>query len=145
MGDLSTNLSLYEVIPKREYDLVKAGKVPVFNLIDMRMVMADQKFINRYGTTIINNWHDGGSNQFCGYRPWDCAEGARYSLHRMGKATDKHPVKVTVQEVHADLIKYPDLFYAMGYTIAESPAMTPSWVHTAIADTGQLKLLMVVP
>ena len=144
MGDLTANLSTFEYLAKREYDLYKAGKVPLFNLLDARLYAADQKFIERYGSTIINNWHDGGKLDTCGFRPSDYkGSGAFYSIHKTGKASDKHPQKVTVAEVYADLNAHPELFLAMGFTIFEKQELTPGWIHGAVAITGMKDLLFV--
>lgn len=144
MGDLTSNLSTYEYLAKREYNLYKAGKIPLFNLLDIRLYLADQKFINRYGTTIINNWHDGGSLDSCGFRASDYkGAGAFYSIHKTGKASDKHPQKVTVDEVFADIEKHPEIFIAMGFTVFEKHEITPSWIHGAVPVTGASSLVLV--
>lgn len=143
MGDITTNLSLYEIVPKREYDLVKKGSIPVFNIIDMKQALAGQNLIERYGSMLVNNYDQG--LQFCGYRPSDCKEGATYSVHRLAKAYDFHPLKVTIAEIHADLLRNPVSFYDMGFTVVEDPSKTPSWFHGATPDTRSAKLIIVKP
>lgn len=145
MGDLTPNISLHEVIPRREYVLVKAGTLPPFNIVDMRIINAAQKFIDTFGTTIINNWMDKGNLEFCGYRPYDYTDGAKYSLHRSARALDLHPQKISVAEVFAAFYKNQKLFYDWGVRIVEDQSMTPGWIHIAVADTDRPSILMVKP
>jgi len=137
MGDLTKNLSTYEYLPKKEYELYKAGRIPARTfilLIRPELIKADQAFIDRYGSTVINDWHWGGGFQYSGFRPCDCDVGSNYGDHRFGLASDKKPQKVTIEEVFNDIKKNPDLFIAMGYMTIEDISLAPTWFHGSVAS-----------
>lgn len=147
MGDLTKNLSSFEYLPQREYKLYKQGMLPArtFQLmVRPQLIKADQLLIDRYGSFTINDYMMGGSFQFCGYRPSDCKEGSFYGDHRFGGASDKHPKKVTLDEIFEDIRKNPQLFYEMGYRTIEDTSITPGWLHGSIFEfEGQKGIVMV--
>lgn len=147
MGDITKNLSYHEYLPRREYDLLSKGKLPnraLQLMVNPSLIKADQAFIDRYGSTIINNWKAGGQYEFSAFRPADYKEGAMYSDHRFGMASDKKPLKVTLDEIFKDLSKNPDMFYNLGYRTIETPSLTPTWFHGSVASyLGQRKVIIV--
>lgn len=142
MGDLTKHWSTFEYFPRREYQLYTQGKLPL-RVLDYRLIAADELFVVRYGKTYINTWHDGGLDEFCGFRPWDCLIGAKYSQHRTGRASDKRPQKTTWQEIADDIRKRPEILLAMGYTAVEDPDYTQGWIHGEVGGkpTGKLELV----
>ena len=54
---------------------------------------------------MLNSWHTGGANQYRGYRPWDCPIGARFSMHKYGRAIDFKIVGWTTPKIRGWLIE----------------------------------------
>lgn len=103
---------------------------------------------------IINNWHTGGVNQFRGYRPPNCTEGAKESQHRHHNAfdcdiiivfTDGTRKEADYNEIHAVIQDNETEFMANGVTTVEDVSIASTWLHTDFRWTGLDKILIVKP
>ncbi len=143
---LTKNISLQEVVPKATFE--KWGERAIY-FIDKRIILASQSMIDRYGSCIMNNWASGGQFDGRGYRPPEETTGGKESQHRFGRAIDLDPVKITPQEMYADMMKNQELILSFGITTVEDIAMTPTWIHIdnrpVVWDGRQDKLLIVKP
>ena len=104
---------LHELVPESLYDTV--DHAVLWGFFDDRILIAADIIREAYGPMVINNWHVGGGLQYCGFRPWDCKDGAAYSQHKFGRALDLHPVpssekvveiryRITTGEICAGLV-----------------------------------------
>lgn len=88
---LSTNLWLHEYFPKDMYlhyeNIYKLHYL--VGLLDIRLIHADQKLRDKFGTVVINNWADGGDREYSGFRPFNSDVGSTLSQHKFGRASDK--------------------------------------------------------
>lgn len=134
---LARNIQDYELLPEK-----LLGMNP-YIFLDIRLINVVQKFIDRYGTTIYNDYHWGGNNDSRGFRPFDDKDGSIYSDHKFGRAADGVPKYVDVLSIHEDAIKKPTIFTNMGITMIEVASLTPTWIHKSIRHTNSSKLLFV--
>lgn len=101
------NFELYELLPKWHWQCWH--KYPEAWLIWPAQVLWQlQALRSRYGPVIVNNWHQGGDLQYCGYRPLNCKVGAKFSLHKWGLAFDMHFLHTETEEVRQDILKNQD-------------------------------------
>jgi hypothetical protein len=52
----------------------------------------------------VNDWHNGGTYQFSGYRPSWCNVGAKLSAHRVGKGFDCKSKDMTAEEMRTKIL-----------------------------------------
>lgn len=110
------------------------GDVNSLDYISQWQIDTSEIFRRRYGKTIINDYYWGGDNDSRGTRPpWD-EDGADLSLHKYAKALDMVFEEVTPQEVHEDILKNQELFWAIGVKRLEGKDKAPDWTH---ADRGK--------
>ena len=91
---------------------------------DPRILHAADLLREEFGKTIVNNWKSGGPWQYCGFRPWNCSEGALYSQHKFGRALDLHFENATAEEVRRSIINKRGT-----YSMITCIEMDISWVH----------------
>jgi hypothetical protein len=75
---------------------------------------------------VVNNWHEGGSLSYCGFRPYDVTVGARYSQHRLGNGFDAHFSSLTAEEVRQEILKKKD---EEDFKLITCLEIDISWVH----------------
>ena len=82
----SKYFDIRELVPKSVYE--KLGE-SAWELLDRKAIDTLDFIKEKSGLpVIVNNWKWGGEDQYRGYRPRDCAVGARFSAHKDGKAFD---------------------------------------------------------
>jgi len=92
---------------------------------------------------VINNWHAGGTLNWCGHRTPDCPEGAKLSQHKMKGANDYHIEGVTdYAQIRKIVLANEAEFMAHGITCIEDG--TNGWLHGDNRWTG-LDHILVVP
>lgn len=95
-------------------------------LMDEHLLETADDIRDLVGPMSINDYHMGGSRQWCGLRTPDCDVGAPHSQHRLGKAADGHPARMTADAAR-DLIRAAvargELPYLGGLEVGVS------WVH----------------
>jgi len=109
----------YELVPKATYEkLGDAGSLLLFkpaflialdNLADFFSI-----YRGEHCSLTINDWHAGGTRQYCGWRPEKCVDadghpiGAGHSQHKYGNADDVHCRVYTAQEMRQIILKHKD-------------------------------------
>ena len=123
---LTPNFWLSEVVPKREFETL--GENAVW-LIDLQIVFGAQALRDVLGKScVINNWKEGGTFEFSGFRPADCKIGAERSQHRFGRALDLKFDGIDSEEVRAFIRKnYHSTRLSKYFSTIEKD--TPGWVH----------------
>lgn len=102
-----THFELYEVLPKNYYNGNKHKGANLWFLFDNRVLWTMDRLRKRFGRIAVNTWYWGGSNQYRGYRPFDCGVGAELSQHKFGRAIDSVPLDVELDEVRSEIINNP--------------------------------------
>ncbi len=82
---------------------------------------------------IINNWHVGGTYTLRGLRPKNCDIGAKFSMHKVGKAFDCDIKGLTAEQVRDIIESNQELFYKKGLRRIENNV---SWLHSDIKETN---------
>lgn len=84
---------------------------------------------DEYGPIAVNDWHIGGTFKYSGLRPFDCPEGAKFSMHKFGAGGDAKFKRVSADKVRADVIAKPDRFPHIQAIEVPSPGKPMSWFH----------------
>lgn len=140
---LDNNLWLHEYIPELLYKKFCEEKPHyLLNMIDSRLIEADQFIRDRFGELYINNWHSGGDRQWSGIRTPGSPYHKIFSEHTYGRASDKIFKDVTAEEVREDIIEnYHGLYEPIGITCIEKDV---SWLHSdlrALLNPGELLIV----
>lgn len=99
-----------------------------WELLDPEMIQVIDVLTKFYGKKIlVNNWKEGGTYEFSGYRPPDYVCKAIYTVHKRGGAFDIKVPGVAPAQVQIDLVKNSELWPAI--TRMEELAATPTWTH----------------
>ena len=104
-------------------------------LFDMYLLQEADRLRKRYGACYVNNWHNGGNLQGCGFR--EERKATDFSQHHFGRALDLHFVKVTAEEVRQELIK--DCQQGRN-EIIKGIELKVSWLHIDTRNSDKLFL-----
>lgn len=126
---VSDNFYLDEYIPKSLY--LKYEKQPhkLMWLLDLKLINVDQYLRNRFGPMTINNWWNGGNRQWSGLRIPKSSYYSLTSQHSYGRASDKIPHNVSVDEIITHIKKSESILMPLGLRGVE---MGVSWLHTDV-------------
>jgi hypothetical protein len=91
----------------------------------------------------INNWHVGGKLDSCGLRPFNDPDGAEFSIHKFGGATDLHFKKSSPKLVYDYILANEKKFYDIGIRRIENIKYTPTWVHIDCSNTDLLDKIVI--
>lgn len=88
----------HELVPSKEYQ-------PYWlYIIDPRLLITLDAMRIYYGVPItVNNWYWGGQYSLSGLRPMDTKTGAKYSMHKFGKAADIKVKGIDAETVRNDI------------------------------------------
>lgn len=128
---LTNNFYLQEFVPKSLYR--KWGNNATW-YIDPRIPKLAQFVRDRYNVPItINNWHykKEGIFNFRGFRPSNCAWGAKHSMHKGGRAFD-FDCQIPLKEIFADILLNKKLFMNKGISAVENIERSITWIHVDI-------------
>jgi len=123
-GYRTERFALYELLPKYEYSVL--SEATGWGLFDPRMLWTLDRFQERFGTAIMNDWYWGGSNQFRGWRPFACSVGAEWSTHKFGRAGDIIFKYCAAEEVRAHILANPK---DEAYQFITCIEMNVGWFH----------------
>uniref|UniRef100_A0A6M3Y040 Peptidase n=2 Tax=viral metagenome TaxID=1070528 RepID=A0A6M3Y040_9ZZZZ len=115
---------LYELLPKDYYN----ENLINWYIFDNRLLFTLDKIREKFGLIVINDWFPGGTNQYRGWRPFDCKVGAKLSQHKFGRACDLIPIRCTPKEIRDDIMKNP-LIEDYKYITCIENFDNMSWVH----------------
>lgn len=96
-------------------------------LLDMPLTRCIDRLREAVGPLAINDWHKGGNYHESGMRTPQTPTGAKFSMHRFGRAYDIKPKAVSVMELYNHIMHYASLYPEIRRI--ESPEKTPSWLH----------------
>ncbi len=104
-----TYFELQELVDPQTY--IDNGEL-AWLFLDARLLITLDRLREKYGPMIVNTWslsnYDGKYLRFRGYRPRTYNSGAAYSQHRHGRAMDVNFVRITVEQVRADIMDDPN-------------------------------------
>ena len=136
---LTTNLFLDEYIPKDLYLKFQDRPHILIGLLDRRLIEADQKLRDAFGSVTINNWFAGGDRQWSGLRNPASSLYSATSQHSFGRASDKLFSKYKAEEIRTYIsLRWREL----GITCIEDGV---SWVHSDVRYWKGTDLLIVKP
>lgn len=88
----------HELLPGLSGDETWASLDPVLRAkLDDHLLETCDEVRELVGPCTINNYAAGGKRQWCGLRTPECKIGAKKSQHRLGKAADLHPLRMTAE------------------------------------------------
>lgn len=99
---------LEEVVPKSVFQRYGDQSDKLWGCMDARVLWTADALRKRYGPMVANTWHNGGTHQYRGFRPFEVNLGAALSQHRYGRALDLVPSQTTAEEIRQDILKHPD-------------------------------------
>lgn len=127
----SNNWSIEEFVPKATFDAMGEHAIRCIHPTVLQFAIDFRSFLGR--SMRVNDWADGGTLQFRGYRPDDCTVGAKWSSHRYGGALDFDVPGLDSQEVFEAILKlklagaFPGITRMESITLPEGK--TRNWVH----------------
>lgn len=139
---VTKNFYLHELVDKTTYE--RFGDFSQ-RFLDKDTVNVLQFFRDRYGSTTVNNWRQGGNFQYRGFRPPNCTIGGMFSQHKYGRAFDINCKNATPDEIREDILKNEYDFILQGLTRIEDGDFAPTWMHFDCAWTGDNKIHIVKP
>jgi len=122
--DLVPNFHIKELVSKCAFEAFKGNRDFLLSRFSSKGLETLQALRNRFGVTLVNNWHINGENQYRGFREYDCPIGARFSQHKLGNAFDCSFVNFTAEEVRRYILDNPQEFPYI--TAIEGQV---SWLH----------------
>lgn len=105
-----------------------------WNLLDENAIRAIDALRDKFGPLRIN----GQGYTESGLRRPDTKTGAKFSMHKVGKAFDLKPLvlEMTVSRMYRWIMANQAEAYAMGIRRVEDIQYTPTWLHVDAKDTG---------
>ncbi|MFW5916194.1 MAG: hypothetical protein ACOCTM_01845 [Bacteroidota bacterium] len=119
--------------------------------VNRKLILCDQALRDRYGLTMINNWHYFHEDLWYSRKRVNSGFnlnrdiGADYSMHKLGLASDSIYKDVTADEVREDILKHEKFWLDMGLTTLESGDFAKTWVHKDTRYTGLDYIFIVEP
>jgi hypothetical protein len=97
----------HELVPKHIYEHAKklGNLSKIYFLFNPVVLLTCDLLRKRYGPITINNWQYGGGLQYRAWRPFDCTQGAAFSLHKSGNAIDANFKNATAEEIRQEMLK----------------------------------------
>jgi hypothetical protein len=121
-----------DLVPESIYNAYKENSIW---FLDNRVINVAEKLVELSGEKITcNSWASGGSLQFCGFRPLNCAIGASYSQHKFGRALDLHIVGLSGKQMFELVLAYSSSLIPLGLTAIERGCS--SWIHVDVRYTS---------
>lgn len=111
--------------------------------VDPRLFSIAQCLRDRFGSTVINNWHYGGERVNSGFN-LNREIGADYSQHKLGRALDCVFSDAEPNDVRQDIMENQRFWLHMGLTTLEHEQFASSWVHLDTRYTGMATEIFIV-
>lgn len=124
-------------------EIFKARGERCWEMLSSGMLITSDALQEKFGTIIVNDWHDGGPFHESGLRDWKTATGAEWSMHKLGRALDWKFKNVDPQEVSAYIIAHPEEYSYL--TTLENAAITKTWLHGDDRNHNQPRIWIVNP
>jgi hypothetical protein len=130
------HFALHELVPP---DVLDVRGETAWELIDPSLLMALDGLRKRFGRITVNDWHWGGKYRESGYRTPETKTGARFSMHKAGKAADCKFADTTPQAVYEAILESPDDFPWI--TCLENIEKTVGWLHVDVRNCERVKVV----
>lgn len=163
---IGTYFYIQEFVPKAIFDRFGINSTWFINPKSVYVAEFYKEFFTKYFTDklgnkvksvsiVINNWHLGGTQQYKGFRPKECTEGAELSQHRHHNGFDCEiwinfidgtKIEANYVEIHQVIQANEQLFLSKGITCIEDVSIATGWLHTDFRwIVNQTKILIVKP
>jgi len=120
------NFKLYELVPKDIFWEFKDNPEKLWMLWRYEVLYTAQNLRDRFGTMVCNTWFWGGVIQYRGWRPEDCPDGAKWSMHKFFGALDLVPIKTTAEAIRHEILNDP---YHPDFQYITCLEMDIDWLH----------------
>lgn len=135
-----THFGLEELVDKKTFE--DHGE-NAWNLLDESLLKVIDELREAHGKPVYcNNWDQGGTTQWRGYRPRYCPIGAPMSMHRKGMAFDLTLEGLTGEQARELVRKLHALGRLQGIRRIERKV---SWLHIDSKATGHTELVEFDP
>lgn len=132
---IPNNFVLEELIPPELFEEWKDMKWKVWMSIDYRALKTLQNLRDRYGKMRMNNWHNGGPNQYKGLRPMDYKGLTYLSMHKWFMAFDPTPLSEDPNKIRQDILNDP---FHEDFKYITCLEMDISWLHFDIRNWDKI-------
>ncbi len=136
-GIRPTNFIVQEFVDR---DVFEARGQAAWDLLCPKLLIVVDTLRKRYGP--INNWHTGGPFHESGLRDPFTKTGAKWSMHKLGRAVDLKFSNVTPIEVQEYILSHPEEYGTL--TCMENAAITKTWLHADTRNHDKPQQLWVV-
>lgn len=138
------NFELYELVPKDTFQEFKNDQQRLWLLWRKEILYSAQKIRERFGKIVCNTWHWGGTIQYRGWRPEDCPDGAKWSMHKWFGALDLVPVETDIEYIREEVLKDP---WHSDFKFITCLEMDVSWLHIDVRNWNKEKhgILKIYP
>lgn len=127
MSKISTYFYIQEFVPEEIY--TRFGEKSIW-FVDKRIILLADFIRNRFKKPMtVNNWHNGGTFNYRGFRPRSYEIGGELSQHRFGRGIDFNIESITSEEIYNDIKSNNDIYLKAGATTIEDISFTPTWNH----------------
>lgn len=140
---LNTYFDLEEFVPPQIYKLYGEKALWFVDPKVITLATAYREFFKL--PVVINNWHNGGSYSYRGYRPPRVNIGGEYSQHKFGRAFDCNIGSMNELQMFTAVKDNFEYFKKFGLTTLEDYRFTDGWLHSDVRFTNQDSLLIVKP
>jgi hypothetical protein len=123
-------------------EIFKARAERCWEMLDPALLKVIDQLRKRYGAITINNWQAGGPFSESGLRDPMTTTGAKYSMHKLGRAADLKFQAGDPREVQADLLERPTDFPLL--TCMEDAKATLTWLHVDTRNHQQDRQIWIV-
>ena len=111
-------------------------------LFDPRLLMTMDYLRSQFGPMMANDWANGGSNRYRGFRPEGCDVGAAYSQHRFGRGVDLIPRDLSARSIRQEIISHQN---SPRYQYIGGLELDISWLHIDTRTRQTDEILMFKP
>lgn len=109
------HFELYELLPKYFYNKYKDMEHELWLMFDKSFLQTLEQLRGEHGIIVLNDWYWGKENQYCGWRPWNCSIGVKFSQHKFGRAGDPLFKERSLPYVMEQIRKYPSRYPTITY------------------------------
>ena len=109
------HFELYELLPRYFYNKYKNMEYELWLMFDKDFLHTLDQLRGEHGIIVLNDWYWEGENQYCGWRPWNCTVGEKFSQHKFARAGDpffkERPLIYVIEQIKKYPLRYPTITY----------------------------------
>lgn len=138
------DFKLYELVPKDIFEEFKDDQNRLWMLWRPEVLYTAQRLRDRFGKMVCNTWYWGGLTQYRGWRPEDCPDGAKWSMHKFFGALDLIPVEDDVDRIRRIILSDP---FHEDFKYITCLEMEVTWLHFDVRnlDKAEWEILKIYP